>query len=399
MSSMRKKKYILLIFLLCFLGCNQLSKDRFVLNGEVENAGAEYVVLSYWRVPENVHITDTALIANGVFSITDTLYEPTLAKLLIGDTILSFYIEPSKVITLNFSRTNPQESTLNGSDTDKDNQELTEKTHQQKQLLDNARFTGMKIRESLFATTDTESAEYKELKNKNIELSRQIDSLSDIIVKLETEFIHTHPESFISAQILDNLIFEGKINLEKQRQIFSRIPENIKDSYTGKEILEKIECQENTSEKAIAPDFTADDMNGNSLILSSFRNKNHVLLNFWASWCIPYLESVPFLKDTYTQYKKRGLDIICVSNEENEDEWKSSIEENNTAEWHHILNKDCMNLSAPKESIQNKYRKARLIVPVYILIDKEGRIVKKWEGYSIDIEKDIKTTLERIFKE
>lgn len=399
MSPMREKKYILLAFILCLFGCNQLSKDRFVLNGEVENVGAEYVILSYWRVPEGIYVTDTALIANGVFSITDTLCEPALAKLLIGDTILSFYIEPSKVMTLNFSRSNPTESILIGSETDEENKELREKTYQYKQLLGNARFEGMKIRESLNATSDTESSTYKELKDKDKKITREIDSLSNIIVKIEEEFANTHPDSFISAHILDRLIFEGKIDLDNQKQIFDKFSDFIKDSYTGKEIIEKIECQQNTSEKAVAPDFTADDIDGNSLTLSSFRDKSHVLLNFWASWCVPYIESVPFLKDTYTQYQTKGLDIIGISNEENEDEWKDTIEKNNIGEWYHILNKDCMNFSAQAESIQRKYRKARLIVPVYILIDKEGKIVKKWEGYSNEIEEDIKATLENIFKE
>lgn len=390
---------ILPILLICFLGCNQLSKDRFILNGEVENAGAEYVVLSYWRISERLYVNDTAIIANGVFSIADTLCEPTLAKLQIGDTILSFYIEPSKVMTLNFSRSNPEETYLVDSDTDKEHFELKNEIRPHTELLDNAKFAAMKIRESIETTSDKESPMYKELKEKEKKINREMDSLSNIILKTEIKFINTNPESFISAHITDRLIFDGKINLDKQKEIYNKFPDFIKESHAGKEILEKIQCQQNISEKGTAPDFSINDINGNSLTLSSFRGKSYVLLDFWASWCMPCFESMPLLKEAYSRYHEKGFDIISISNEENEEEWKAAIEENELGNWHHIINKDYMNPFADNESIQGKYRKARLIVPVYILIDKNGRVVKKWEGFSDEIKQNMEAALEKIFNE
>jgi cytochrome c biogenesis protein CcmG, thiol:disulfide interchange protein DsbE len=42
-----------------------------------------------------------------------------------------------------------------------------------------------------------------------------------------------------------------------------------------------------------APDFTVAD-NGRSIQLSNYRGKV-VLLNFWATWCVPCIEEIPYL--------------------------------------------------------------------------------------------------------
>ena len=43
-----------------------------------------------------------------------------------------------------------------------------------------------------------------------------------------------------------------------------------------------------------APDFTAKDLNGNTITLSELKGKV-ILLDFWASWCVPCKKSMPHL--------------------------------------------------------------------------------------------------------
>ena len=40
-----------------------------------------------------------------------------------------------------------------------------------------------------------------------------------------------------------------------------------------------------------------------------------VLLDFWATWCTPCLDSIPHLNSIYAQYKSRGLQIVGVTSE------------------------------------------------------------------------------------
>jgi thiol-disulfide isomerase/thioredoxin len=63
---------------------------------------------------------------------------------------------------------------------------------------------------------------------------------------------------------------------------------------------------------AAAPDFSLTDLNGRPLALSSYRGKV-VLLDFWATWCVPCREEIPHLIDLQNKYGSQGLQIVGVS--------------------------------------------------------------------------------------
>ena len=63
---------------------------------------------------------------------------------------------------------------------------------------------------------------------------------------------------------------------------------------------------------ALAPDFSLADLSGQPVNLSSFRGKV-VLLDFWATWCVPCREETPHLIDLQNKYGSQGLQIIGVS--------------------------------------------------------------------------------------
>ena len=58
----------------------------------------------------------------------------------------------------------------------------------------------------------------------------------------------------------------------------------------------------------LAPDFTLQDLNGQSVSLSSFRGKP-VLLNFWATWCPPCRKEMPELQEFHRRY---GDQVVLV---------------------------------------------------------------------------------------
>jgi thiol-disulfide isomerase/thioredoxin len=60
------------------------------------------------------------------------------------------------------------------------------------------------------------------------------------------------------------------------------------------------------------PDFTLVDPAGKKTALKEFRGKL-VMLNFWASWCIPCREEMPAMERLYDQYKSKGFTIVAVN--------------------------------------------------------------------------------------
>ena len=61
-----------------------------------------------------------------------------------------------------------------------------------------------------------------------------------------------------------------------------------------------------------APNFKLKDPSGKDVELKQFRGKP-VLLNFWATWCVPCREEMPELELLYRENKAKGLIVLAVS--------------------------------------------------------------------------------------
>ena len=61
-----------------------------------------------------------------------------------------------------------------------------------------------------------------------------------------------------------------------------------------------------------APDFTLQNLDGQSVSLSDFRGKP-VLINFWATWCRPCVYEMPYLQETYEEWSSKGLVMLAIN--------------------------------------------------------------------------------------
>jgi thiol-disulfide isomerase/thioredoxin len=107
------------------------------------------------------------------------------------------------------------------------------------------------------------------------------------------------------------------------------------------------------------PEISLKDTSGKIVKLSSLKGKI-VLIDFWASWCGPCRRANKHLKELYSKYKDKGLEILSISVDESKPDWKKAIREDKTS-WLHVI--DEINL-ANAWKIQ--------YIPTTFIVDKQG---------------------------
>jgi len=120
------------------------------------------------------------------------------------------------------------------------------------------------------------------------------------------------------------------------------------------------------------PALTFKTPEGKELTLQSFAGKP-VLLDFWATWCLPCRESLPVLEKLYLENRPKGL--VLLSLDEDDESPQKAIEfwSVNKIPW--------PNLHADKEILKNFPVHG---IPYFVLLDSSGKIIFSQSGLDED---------------
>ena len=66
------------------------------------------------------------------------------------------------------------------------------------------------------------------------------------------------------------------------------------------------------AERIMAPDVPLTDTEGKARSLKEFRGRL-VLVNFWATWCVPCQWEMPLMDKLYQAYKAKGFVVVAIS--------------------------------------------------------------------------------------
>ena len=123
------------------------------------------------------------------------------------------------------------------------------------------------------------------------------------------------------------------------------------------------------------------DENGKEVKLSDYvKPGQYNMVEFWASWCGPCRGEIPHLRHVYDVYGKGndGLNMISVSIDERDKDWKKALQEEGM-KW--IQLNDNKGWSG---DVVTKYKVNG--VPFCLILDKEGKIIaREVRGSELDI--------------
>lgn len=156
-----------------------------------------------------------------------------------------------------------------------------------------------------------------------------------------------------------------KLNEENKKIETNRYRKNLLDLYSG---------------NLKAKDFELTNLEDKKVKLSDLKGKI-VVLDFWATWCGPCRAALPHMQDLVKKYDKSEVEFLFVNTMENE---KPEATKNKVSKFI-ADNKYDLNVLY---DLDNNVRKNYLVqgIPCEIVIDKEGNLIARSEGYDSNLE-------------
>jgi len=125
----------------------------------------------------------------------------------------------------------------------------------------------------------------------------------------------------------------------------------------------------------MAPAFTRLGLKGEKVDSAELKGKV-ILLNFWATWCPPCREEIPYLNELNKKYKKDGLVVIGIALDQGGPEKARKFVEENGVEYINLMGDEAMVEAFGKipglGPIQG--------IPTTFIIDRQGQICRRFVG-------------------
>jgi thiol-disulfide isomerase/thioredoxin len=132
-------------------------------------------------------------------------------------------------------------------------------------------------------------------------------------------------------------------------------------------------------------DLQVTSIEGRSLKLSDLKGRI-LIVNFWASWCIPCRQEIPRLKTLFEKFRAQGLEIVAISVDEEPDKARAFAADNSL---NFFISID--------PALGKKIAEDR--IPLSLFIDRTGTLRYRKFGYDEGDEREIELVINELLKE
>lgn len=299
--------------------------------------------------------TDTLIVKDGKFELsgeTDSTYIAMIYSGARNELNAPFFVEPGN-ITIKLVET-PGASRVGG----------TKCNEQWQELNDSVMTIGKEINriaEHIYGNTIDEMEQQKGME--------QIDKLnqrfSAIVVKTTEKNIKNEFGYFLLTYYPEELI-----DNQTRKKLIDKLPEEMQKRPVIQEMLSNLKQADETAEGMTIKDFNQPGIDGTELSLMSEVAKNKItVIDFWASWCGPCRQEMPFMLEMFSKYKDKGLGIVGISLDEDSDSWKAATQQLNIP-WIQMSDLKGWENAIAKHFCVNS-------IPHTIVVDQQGKILKR----------------------
>ncbi len=369
---MIKKFSLFLLTIIFVFGCkNNVAEISGTL---IEPEAGSYIFLEELQ-PEQLRRVDSVVVSpEGNFTLKREIEKPSFYLLKISDNnFLTMLLEPGDKIKMNtYFDSLSYPSSLSGS---KGTELMVE--------------YNIILRKSIKKFSTLNSIYMDNINNPELaSVVESLDSMAqgylDEINTYTKQYIDNNLTSLVSLVALYQQIAPNVyvMNPSKDLNYFTKVDSSLTINYPENELVITLHEQimemnqslqtstaetKEAGEGSEAPEIALPSPEGDTIRLSSTRG-SVVLLDFWASWCLPCRKESPNLVKAYNKYHSKGFQIFQVSLDKTREAWIKGISDDLLGNWIHVSDVKYWNsVVVPLYRIES--------IPTNYLLDKEGRIV------------------------
>ncbi len=134
----------------------------------------------------------------------------------------------------------------------------------------------------------------------------------------------------------------------------------------------------------VAPGFTLEDLDGNTVSLSDFAGKV-VVVDLWATWCPPCKAEIPFLVSLDEEFGDQGLEIVGIGLDQGGPRVLAPFVKDYGVDYTILVG---------TTEVARAYQASS--IPTTVIIGRDGRVVARHVGYSTELGAEMKATIESL---
>ncbi len=339
------------MLILTLLSCGK--SEKYVIQGNLRCVNAHEAYLLQLNPIGQLEVTDSTTIRGGSFRFRGHVEYPTMCFIKIGTCRpFNVFVENSE-IHISGSILYPEDIAITGSNAQSDLDLLTEKY---KEINNKRNSVLVKIAN---ASKRGDKAMLKKLKT-------HYELLPDSLLLITRNFVTSNPTSVGAAYFVCSLT--ETFSISKLENIISLFDPSIQASQYVSHLQDELALTQKLREGAPAPAFSTHTTEGDLITLDDYKGK-YLYLDFGASWCKETEERNDAMKEIYEQYHSKGLEILSISLDTDEEQWHEFACKAPELPWRQAC--DLLYWASP---ITKHYRINK--IPCGVLIDPEGKIVK-----------------------